>query len=82
MNNIEITEEKILIALNEIRPYLQKDDGDVEFVSFDSDAGILFVRLTGNCAVCPISIMTLRAGIERYLIARVPEIYRIEQVKN
>ncbi len=82
MNNIEIIEQKILKALDEIRPHLQKDDGDVEFVSFDDDAGILYVRLTGNCAVCPISIMTLRAGIERYLISKVPEIYRIEQVKN
>lgn len=82
MNNIEIIEQNIFKALDEIRPHLQKDEGDVEFVSFDYDAGILLVRLTGNCAVCPISVMTLRAGIERYLIARVPEIYRIEQIKD
>ena len=75
-------EQKIRIALDEIRPYLQKDDGDAEFVKFDDSAGICYVRLKGNCAVCPISIMTLRAGIERYLIAKVPKIYRIEQFKD
>lgn len=66
-------------ALNNIRPYLQADNGDVELVDVTED-GIVKVRLTGSCEVCPLSIMTLRAGIERAIMKEVPSVRRIEAV--
>lgn len=72
-------EEQIRKALESIRPFLQADDGDVEFVAV-SDDGIVKVKLTGDCENCPMSGMTLRAGIERALQKQVPGIKRIEAV--
>ena len=66
-------------ALDSIRPYLQADNGDVELVDITED-GIVKVRLTGACDVCPLSVITLRAGIERSLLRQVPEIKRVESV--
>jgi len=66
-------------ALNNIRPYLQADNGDVELVDV-SDDGIVKVRLLGACEICPLSIMTLRAGIERAIMREVPAVKRIEAV--
>ncbi len=72
-------EEEIRKALESIRPYLQADDGDVELVDVTDD-GIVKVNLTGDCENCPMSGMTLRAGIERALLRQVPGIKRIEAV--
>jgi len=72
--------EKIEKALQSVRPYLVADGGDVEFVSFNED-GIVEVRLTGACVGCPMSLMTLRAGIERTLMRDIPEIKRVEAVE-
>ena len=66
-------------ALNSVRPYLQADNGDVELVDI-SDDGIVKVRLLGACEICPLSIMTLRAGIERAIMREVPAVKRIEAV--
>lgn len=66
-------------ALNNIRPYLQADNGDVELVDVTED-GIVKVKLLGSCEDCPLSIMTLRAGIERAIMKEVPSIRRIEAV--
>lgn len=66
-------------ALNNIRPYLQADNGDVELVEVTED-GIVKVRLLGACEICPLSIMTLRAGIEREIMRKVPSVKRIEAV--
>ena len=66
-------------ALNTIRPYLQADNGDVELVDVSED-GIVKVRLTGSCEICPLSVMTLRAGIERAIMNEVPAVKRIEAV--
>ncbi len=66
-------------ALNNIRPYLQADNGDVELVDVSED-GIVKVRLLGACEICPLSIMTLRAGIERAIMREVPAVKRIEAV--
>jgi Fe-S cluster biogenesis protein NfuA len=71
--------EEIQKALNGIRPYLQADNGDVELVDVSTD-GIVKVRLTGSCEICPLSIMTLRAGIERTIMKEVPGVRRIEAV--
>jgi Fe-S cluster biogenesis protein NfuA len=71
--------EKVLEAINSIRPYLQSDDGDIELIEITEDA-IVKIRLTGACAVCPMFLMTLRAGVERSLMLQVPSIKRVEAV--
>ncbi|MBI9072196.1 MAG: NifU family protein [Melioribacteraceae bacterium] len=71
--------EKVENALQSIRPYLQADGGDVELVNI-TEEGIVEVRLTGACVGCPMSQMTLRAGVERALIKEVPGIRRVEAV--
>lgn len=71
--------DQVKSALETIRPYLKADGGDVELVKV-SDEGIVEVRLTGACVGCPMSQMTLRAGVERALIREVPGIRRVEAV--
>ena len=71
--------EKVLSTLASVRPYLQIDGGDVELVNITTD-GIVEVKLLGACASCPMSIMTLRAGIERSLMIHIPEVRRVESV--
>jgi Fe-S cluster biogenesis protein NfuA len=66
-------EDKIKDALENVRPSLQADGGDVEFVSFAED-GTVSVRLTGACGHCPMSQMTLKMGIESYLMKEIPEV--------
>ena len=66
-------EEKVKIALNNVRPSLQADGGDVEFVSVDAD-GKVSVRLTGACGSCPMATMTLKNVIEDYIKKEIPEI--------
>jgi Fe-S cluster biogenesis protein NfuA len=72
--------KEILKALESVRPFLQADNGDIELVDVTDD-GIVKVRLLGECEKCPLSIMTLRAGIERSLMKQVPGVRRIEAVK-
>ncbi len=76
----EILKDKVEKALETVRPYLIADGGDVELVSINEN-GIVEVRLTGACVGCPMSQMTLRAGIERALMRDVPEIKRVEAVE-
>jgi Fe-S cluster biogenesis protein NfuA len=71
--------DEVKKALDSIRPYLQADDGDIELVDVTQD-GIVKVKLTGACDVCPLSVITLRAGIERSLLRQVPGIKRVESV--
>ncbi|MDD3553403.1 MAG: NifU family protein [Deltaproteobacteria bacterium] len=73
-------EEQVKAALNNIRPMLQRDGGDVEFVGFDAQTGVVSVRLKGACHGCPMSQMTLKAGIERYIKAEVPGVTAVESV--
>ncbi len=70
--------EKVEKALNDIRPHLQADGGDVELVDVEND--IVKVRLTGACAGCPMSQMTLKQGIEGYIKRTIPEISSVESV--
>lgn len=74
----EAIQSRIVGVLESVRGYLQQDGGDVEFVDFDRESGIARVRLTGACKTCPMSMMTLRAGIERMVKKHIPEIVRIE----
>jgi len=71
--------EKIEIALQSIRPYLQKDGGDVEFIELTEDK-IVKVRLLGACVNCDMSAMTLKAGIEESIKSAVPEVVCVEAV--
>ena len=66
-------EEQVKVALDNVRPGLQADGGDVEFVSV-SDDGVVSVRLTGACGGCPMAQMTLKNGIEHYLKQEVPQV--------
>ena len=66
-------------ALNEVRPSLQVDGGDVELV--DIEDGVVKVRLLGHCAGCPMSQMTLKMGIESYLKKKVPGVKSVESVQ-
>lgn len=72
--------ERVEEVLNEIRPSLQADGGDVELVSIDEEHGIVRLRLTGACAGCPFSTMTMQMGIERLLKQKVPEVKKVEAV--
>ncbi len=71
-------EEKIKAALDEVRPSLQADGGDVEFVEIDGN--VVKVRLQGHCAGCPMAQLTLQRGIEARLKEAVPEVERVESV--
>ncbi len=75
----DVLVEKVLQVLETIRPYLKADGGDVELVKVTPD-GIVEVKLTGACSDCPMSQMTLRAGVERALIKEIPGIRRVEAV--
>lgn len=70
--------EKVQDVLDQIRPGLQADGGDVELVSVEDD-GTVKVRLTGACAGCPMSTMTLKNGIERALKDHIPEVKEVVQ---
>ena len=79
--NMSVIEEIREVLDREIRPGLQRDGGDVEFVNFDEDSGNVQVRLQGHCAGCPMSQMTIRMGIERILKSRIPEVKEVVAVK-
>jgi len=66
-------EEQVKAALDNVRPSLQADGGDVEFVSI-ADDGTVSVKLTGACGSCPMSQMTLKMGIENYLRKEIPQV--------
>lgn len=70
--------EKIKAVLDEIRPALQADGGDVEFIDYTD--GVVTVRMQGACGSCPMSIMTLKQGIEARMKERVPEVVSVEQM--
>lgn len=72
--------EKIEKILDKIRPSLQMDGGNVEFVSFDEKSGQVKIKLQGTCAHCPISDFTLKNLIEQELKNAIPEINSVEAV--
>ena len=71
--------EKIEIALQSIRPFLQRDGGDVELVELTED-NVVKVRLLGACESCSMSAMTLKAGIEESIKNVMPQVDRVEAV--
>lgn len=71
--------DRVLGAINQIRPNLQADGGDVELVEVGED-GVVKVRLTGACRGCPMSQMTLKMGIEKFLKKEVPGVKEVVSV--
>ena len=71
-------QDKIKQAMEEIRPSLQADGGDIEFVSWNEETGLVQVRLLGMCAGCPMAQTTLKDGVEKQLKKSVPEVKNVE----
>ena len=71
-------EQKIEQALEEIRPYIAQHLGDVEFVKFEG--GTVYVKMLGTCTHCPLSEITLKAGVEELLKERVRGVDRVETI--
>jgi Fe-S cluster biogenesis protein NfuA len=70
-------EADVLEAIEAIRPALQADGGDIRLTSIDDD-GVVHVELVGACGTCPVSTMTLKAGVERIIKDRVPGVTAVE----
>ena len=80
MNSKEI-KEKVLKALDEIRPFLASDGGDISLVSIDNDK-IVNVKLHGACVGCSVNQMTLKTGVEMTIKKYVPQIERVVGVED
>ena len=70
--------EKIEEVLESIRPALRSDGGDVEFIDYDEDDRVVQLRLMGACGSCPVSMMTLKRGIEQRITSVVPEVRAVQ----
>ncbi len=71
-------EDKVKVLLEQIRPFLQQDGGDLEYVKYED--GIVSLRLQGACSSCPSSIYTLKMGIENALKQKIPEVKEVVTV--
>jgi len=82
-NNIDkhAMHKRIREALDQVRPFLQADGGDISLVEITDDL-IVKVKLLGACGHCPMSTQTLKAGVERTLKANIPEIKEVVDVGN
>jgi len=74
-----VVKEKVQKIIDEIRPALQADGGNIELVEVGED-GIVKVRLMGACGSCPMSQMTLKRGVEARLKAKIPEVKEVVSV--
>lgn len=72
--------ERIEEVLDSIRPAIRADGGDVELVRYEEEEGRVEVRMVGACYACPLSMATLKAGIEQRLRMEVPEVRSVEAV--
>nr|NQU94093.1 NifU family protein [Bacteroidota bacterium] len=78
-NNKEELTRKVLNVIEQIRPYLQQDGGDIEFVEL-TDENIVNVKLLGACGSCPYSTMTLKNGVEGAMKKAIPEVKSVEAI--
>ncbi|CAL8468973.1 g8514 [Coccomyxa elongata] len=78
--SLELTDENVELVLDEIRPYLMADGGNVELVEIDGP--VVYLRLQGACGSCPSSLTTMTMGIKRRLQEKIPEILEIEQLMD
>ena len=81
------TDDEIVATIKElmetrVRPAVQEDGGDIFYVGFDKNTGIVQLRLAGSCVGCPSSSVTLRNGVEKMLMHYIPEVKGIEEVPN
>lgn len=76
----ELIEKRVKNIIEQVRPYLQADGGDVNFVELSDDM-VVMVELTGACGSCPYSTMTLKNGIESVMKKSIPEIKSVEQIQ-
>ena len=72
--------QRIEEVLDSIRPAIRADGGDVQLLEFDEASGVVEVRLMGACESCPISMMTLKEGIEKRLRSSVPGVVEVTAV--
>jgi len=79
-SSVKTTEDKIKKVIEKIRPSLQADGGDVEFLGWDKKTGKVEVSLIGRCAHCPMAEMTLKQGIETEIKKAVPEVKEVVNV--
>ncbi len=68
--------ERVVKALNRVRPYLQNDGGDIDLIEVTEDLTVK-VKLTGACHGCPFAMQTLKAGVEQAIMQEVPEIKKV-----
>ena len=71
-------EKRIIEEIERLKPYLQNDGGNIEFVKFED--GIVYVKLTGACAACSLIDVTLKEGIEEILTSEIPEVKEVVKV--
>lgn len=79
MENKEATIDKIMIALEEIRPFLKSDGGDISFMGLEDD-GTVKVQLHGACSGCSVNQMTLKSGVEMTVKKHAPEVSSVVEV--
>ena len=75
----ESVEKRVIAALAELKPQIQADGGDIDLVAIEN--GTVKVRLIGPCVGCPMSALTLKAGVERIIKSKVPEVKSVEAVQ-
>jgi Fe-S cluster biogenesis protein NfuA len=80
LEGLELTEDNVELVLDEVRPYLMSDGGNVAL--YEIDGLVVKLKLQGACGSCPSSLMTMKMGIERRLIEKIPEIVGMEQVMD
>ena len=73
-------EKKIIDVIEKVKPYLSYDGGSVEFVKFEN--GICYVKLTGACAGCMYSDITLKNSIEEVIVSEIPEVISVENIEE
>ena len=74
-----LVEPRVKTALDQIRPYLQQDGGDVEYIDMTNE-GVVIVRLKGHCGSCPHAMQTLKQGIETAIKRVIPEVKSVERI--
>ena len=79
MENRQELEKKVVNVIDQIRPYLEADGGNIEFVELTEEK-VVNVRLLGACGSCPMSQMTLKNGVEQAMQKAIPEIVSVESV--
>lgn len=77
---MENMEEQIKNVIHKLRPYLQRDGGDIEYVDFKD--GIVYVRMLGACARCTMIDDTLKDGVEQILMEEVPGVLEVQNISS